>query len=316
MIKRNGVLYPCGADIDEPRKVGCRRHRTEYVASCAKCVDEIIPNKRFCNQHRDLEGHAMAKHAKRKDRYALNQRRSLRGQRRHHVREDSDVEVDNDEADEQNHVVAREAADEKKSDDVAHGLPTVPENWSFKVGRCWLYGYYMIVKTCGYILWASPLYRSEGCWQTVAIWNDCFRGQKKPNYTWTDQGCKLWRYINNKAMYSAVWSRTRWLVDRFHGNKSHNMTAAIETFCTRNCDVGNMAEARKRVAAPGISGRTNSQAQEQVMAKIGKLNWTFNMSHYMQWFTIFWITMDMNIDLVSKMRQDNVDFVPSLCLYR
>ncbi len=103
----------------------------------------------------------------------------------------------------------------------------------FKVGRCWLYGQYFIVKPCGYIMWHDMLYRSEGSWITMNIWNSLYRGipaEQRPRYTWTDSGCKLWKYINNRPNMQNLWRFTWWLVDRFHGGLSHNMRDTVRIF--------------------------------------------------------------------------------------
>lgn len=344
MTNNSGVLSPCHFDIDGPLHNGCPGHNDVYHANCAQCIEAVVPkDNRFCTTHVVLEGHAAHYEGRQEERYLHNLRRSMRGKRRQHVREESNEDIDIEEGDDENlkRIVADELDetdedgddeeeydetdedddDEEESeeydDEDRRRREPYPRTWSFRVGRYYLYGYYMIVKPCGYILWASPLFRSEGCKRTVAIWNDCFRGQPKPNYAWTDSGCKIWRYVLNNVNYKDLWESTRWLVDRFHGKKSHNMSQDIQSFCAQYCDLQNMTEAAKDVAAPGMSKRTNSQAQEQVMAKMGKLVWTYNMNHIMQWFTIFWITLDMNTSLVSAMHRKGRRYVPKpLCLYR
>ena len=309
------MLHPCSADVNERRKLGCSRHADAYNTECSKCTNAIIPKAYFCYQHRKLRGVALASVEAKKDRFEIHQKNLNRGSRRHHVREDSDVEIDNEEKHESEQHVVRDAP--RRAGQLARNRPSgLSRDWTYRIGRSWLYGYYVIVKPCGIILWIAPLYRSEGAARVVDIWGDCYYRQVKPTYTWTDSGCKIWQYIRNRARYAELWRFTRWLVDRFHGKKSHNMTADIVNFCTQNCDVGSMDDELREQAAPGIAGKTNSQAQEQVMVKLGKLIWTLSMEHYTQWFTLFWITLDMNTELLCNMKRKGRTFVPPLCLYR
>eukprot|EP01083_Nonionella_stella_P275977 937441_1 len=304
LIKRNNVLHPCDNDIDGPKNEHCALHNN-YVIGCNGCADAIVPRKNFCRSHRALEEKARAALKKRQDRYDQNRRAVVRGDRRHHVREDSDVEIESDDNDPLENA---EVEDQKEEND-----GNIPSTWKFKVGRCWLYGYYVVVKPCGYILWAAPLFRSEGCKRVVEIWNECYSRRDKPIYTWTDMGCTIWRFINNKPVLRNIWTHTRWLVDRFHGNKSHSMNNPnAVNFCTQHCDVTKMRIAAK---PPGIHGVSNSQAQEQVMPKMAAFTWMQNMHYDLQWFNLFWVTFDLNIDLLIAMKEEEINFVPDLCLY-
>ena len=147
----------------------------------------------------------------------------------------------------------------------------------------------------------------------MEIWNDCYEGIEKPAYTWTDSGCNLWRYINNRPVMKSIWEFTRWLVDRFHGNKSHNMNNPnVVNFCTTHCDVSSMNVEDK---PPGIHRCSNSQAQEQVMRSLGAFTWMQNMHSDLLWFNMFWITLDINTDLLIEKTKAGVTFEPELCLY-
>ena len=274
---------------------------------CCKIIQPKIKN--FCREHHALEDIARRQLQKRKDRFDDHRRGALRGNNRHHVREDSDVEIENEEndADQQQiqQQIQQQDEEEKKEE--------IPDSWKFKVGRCWLYGYYAIVKPCGYFMWMEPLYRSEGCARVMEIWNDCYEGKGKPAYTWTDSGCNLWRYVNNRPVLRGIWQFTRWLVDRFHGNKSHNMNNPdVENFCSRNCDVSKMNVADK---PPGIHQCSNSQAQEQIMKSLGSFTWMQNMHYDLMWFNLFWITMDINTDLLIEKTKSGENIEPELCLY-
>eukprot|EP01083_Nonionella_stella_P196412 722721_1 len=138
----DNVLHPCDNDIDERKIEHCGMHNN-YVIGCSRCADAIVPRKNFCRVHRALEAKARDALKKKQDRYGQNRRGVVRGERRHHVREDSDVEIENDDYDPLDNVVVE---DQKEED-----ADNIPPSWKFKVGRCWLYGYYMIVKPCGYL---------------------------------------------------------------------------------------------------------------------------------------------------------------------
>ncbi len=157
-------------------------------------------------------------------------------------------------------------------------------------------------------MWHDMLYRSEGAWITMQIWPAADR----PMYTQTDSGCKLWQYINNRSHLRELWEKTRWLVDRFHGGMSHNMRDLVRNFCRMFSDVSKMDDAEK---PPGVSNRGNSQAQEQNMAVLGRFYWTFNMNAQMQWFFLFWLTLDMNELLLEKMEQSGKNCNPPSCAY-
>ncbi len=194
----------------------------------------------------------------------------------------------------------------------------IPSSWKFKVGRCWLYGQYIIISPCGYILWNEAIWRMEGCKNTMDIWNSCYRGippERRPNYIWTDSGCKLWPYINNNEYLSALWEFTRWLIDRAHALIAHNNTgrnSAQVRFCREHCDTTRMAVADK---PPGVHERGNSEKQEQFMNVIGAFSWTFNMHFDIQWMFLYLLCMDMNELLLQKMQTNNQQCIPGPSAY-
>ena len=65
LVKRNGVLCPCGVDVDEQLTFGCADHSESYVEGCKPCVDAIIPTAIIrmmkhmgSNVHKEIEKHA------------------------------------------------------------------------------------------------------------------------------------------------------------------------------------------------------------------------------------------------------------------
>ena len=57
--------------------------------------------------------------------------------------------------------------------------------WKYDLSRSFMYGWYFIVRPCGYIIYEAPLWKSEGVRRTVEIWNEAFEGktpEQRPSY--------------------------------------------------------------------------------------------------------------------------------------
>ena len=161
-----------------------------------------------------------------------------------------------------------------------------------------MYGWYYVVKPCGYIYYEAPLYRSEGVSRTIDILNEAFppthyTPEEKPVYIWCDKACSVWYKILNTPDLRGAWLYTKILVDRFHGGISHKSTnSVVSQFCSLYCDVSKMEPHRiKRVLRyHGLLDNENknlgnSEAQEQTMNKVGQLSHAvMNMDYQNQRF--------------------------------
>ena len=188
------------------------------------------------------------------------------------------------------------------------------ETWKYKLTRSFLYGWYFIVRPCGFIVYEAPLYKSEGVKRTIEIWNEAFEGvaaEERPSYLVADKGCAIRYYINNSDDQQLIdaWSKTIIIVDRYHGGLSHLETEqAINVFCQKHCDVYKIwkrliksgQERKMDELFPGLyieGGQPvgNTQAQEQSMNQLGDYSACLRaMRLDNQIYAMFWIAVNRN----------------------
>ena len=171
-----------------------------------------------------------------------------------------------------------------------------------------LYGWYYIVKPCGYILYEAELYRSEGVRRTLEIFDEAFPSshytpEEKPAYIWCDRACSCYYRILNDEILRDSWKFSKFIIDRFHGgNKHKSENTVVSRFCKKYCNVADMTVRRikyelKYVGLLDENNKNlgNSEAQEQTMFKVGQVKHAvMNMKFKNQKFFLFWFSIDMN----------------------
>ena len=297
---RRGKRY-CN-NIVQGRKIHhCDNCRT-YNRNCSQCISAVIPSNKFCRRHRHLQAAANAQRNRieNNDDHRQNQAmlrgglQSLYGAKRNRMIEnDVDLNIDNNNNNDQQNQ-------EK-----------------FSIKRSLLYGYYYIVRPCGYILYEAPLWKSEGVKRTIEIWNECFEGvpsYNRPDYNWCDRGCGVSYHLENSSPVEIrnLWQWTQWLIDRYHGGMSHKRSAnVVNQYCEENCDVAKMTfddstkdDLMQRF--PGIwtsegESIANSEAAEHTMDRVGAFKSAVQgMRIESQRFFLFWMSMEMNEELTRK----------------
>ena len=194
------------------------------------------------------------------------------------------------------------------------------KEWRAWLTRCFGYGWYYIVRPCGFILYEAPLYKSEGLTRTIQIWNEAFEGvdsDERPCYAFADRACAI-RYNILKSSDRQLqndWKSTVFVVNRSHGGLSHKeSSAAVNQFCQEECDVYKISLRLHKQGRghemdtkfPGLyyNGGIpigNGEVAEQSMNRLGNYA---NVLRSMRWdnqeYAVFWISVNRNEEYVRS----------------
>ena len=94
-------------------------------------------------------------------------------------------------------------------------------------------------KTCGFILYARPLFQSESNDKILSALNEAFPDREsRPSYVWLDKACQFWYWLLDSKRQDKLkgWNDTIFLIDRFHQIAGHlGEKTAVARFCKEYC---------------------------------------------------------------------------------
>lgn len=180
------------------------------------------------------------------------------------------------------------------------------------LSRIWLWGWYFIVRPCGFILVARPLFISESNDQILAALNDAFPTSDKPSYVWLDKACQFWYWLLDplKPQRMGDWKDVVFLVDRFHQLAGHlGDKTSVAKFCKEYCH--SSIERYRGVRGVDGSNLGNSEAAEQTFSRFVNFGATcMNMTLCTQTFFVFNICETLNSLLCMELAERKVSVIP------